>query len=190
MSRFVRVFYNKVVRNQATGELMEKLTTDLAPFSPNGTPYENNSSYDDNFERFVIDSYECGFVKFDTARAVSILQVKEWEHYLPAEQNSTPVVTPPVAQNATSPVAQNVSQPSRQGSLPPRKPYKQHASKRYKDRPRRDMRDVKNAPAQVSNPQAESKPIPPQSEPNPVPEQPEQPEQSEQPPTMPYPFKE
>ena len=82
MKHYVKIYYNKVTDN-GNGEFVEKLVTELVPFLKNQTPYEESASYEDNFERFISEAFECGFIMTSSNRAISILQIKEFHRHKP-----------------------------------------------------------------------------------------------------------
>ena len=109
MQQYVRIYYNKIVVSGINGELSEELATDLAPFGRNETPYEPSCSYDENFERFMVDAYECGFVRITPERAISVYQIKEFRaHNVAPKATKKATKKKPVASTRKKPVSKEI----------------------------------------------------------------------------------
>jgi len=64
----------------ATGNIFaSKIKEAIVEFDGNNTPYVESMSYSDNFDSFVHDVFNSGFVYINQRKAVSILQIKCFE---------------------------------------------------------------------------------------------------------------
>lgn len=61
--------------NESNATWVTEKTQALVPFSDLNTRYDTGISYKDNFEKFVSDSFECGFVYLSDEYAIPVFKI-------------------------------------------------------------------------------------------------------------------
>ena len=84
MKRYVKVIYEDIVKSEQ-GQFEVALKETLAPFGPEYTEYDGNANYADNFEKFVVDAFECGFIRISEFVAIPVFQIKKFLEHAPKE---------------------------------------------------------------------------------------------------------
>lgn len=85
MTRYVKIIYEDW-EGYGLGEQRyhrSEIKESLVPFGDYNTMWNEGLSYAENFEAFIQDSFECGFVYVSGTKAVTVLQIKAFEHYNP-----------------------------------------------------------------------------------------------------------
>jgi len=83
MTKQVKIIYEDCKSD--IGTIVPKLTWALVPFGSLNSPYSDSTSYADNFEHFVQDSFESGFLYLDANEAIPIFQVKKFLAHNPPD---------------------------------------------------------------------------------------------------------
>ena len=91
MRKYVKVIYEDV--QEEGGIFVTELQSALAPFSERNTVFSDSVSYRENFEQFMQDAFECGYIYLTPDHAISILQIKSYLAHDPVaapEQKAKP----------------------------------------------------------------------------------------------------
>jgi len=78
MTKSIKILYENWSVN-GIGGVSSKIEEAIVNFDGNNTPYVDSMSYADNFDSFVHDVFNSGFVYINQRKAVSILQIKCFE---------------------------------------------------------------------------------------------------------------
>jgi len=94
MAKQIRIIYEDFVSKKtssnrgAKNEFIPEIKDALVPFSDQNSVWQSVSTYEENFDAFVQDAFECGFIYVTPEVAISILQIKKFEMYNP--ENTKP----------------------------------------------------------------------------------------------------
>ena len=95
MKRSIEIIYEDCI--EVNGKLTLGLKTGFVDFSSRNTEYADSMPYKDNFEQFLHDTFECGFVYLTEEQVVSVFQIKKYimidapKASTPKKKNSKPV---------------------------------------------------------------------------------------------------
>lgn len=63
------------------------------PFGGKNTLWLDKVNYAENFDAFVQDAMECGFVYINPTTAITVFQIKSFQHDIKPDVNSNPIST-------------------------------------------------------------------------------------------------
>jgi len=91
MMKSIKIMYEDWINTTGLATCIIKEA--IVDFDGNNTPYVESMSYSDNFDSFIHDAFNSGFVYLTPRKAVSILQIKyfEFNDAVESVKDSTPV---------------------------------------------------------------------------------------------------
>ena len=94
VTKYIKIIYEDWVKDVKVNGItfMSKIVEALCPFGNLNTLWTDSRSYTDNFEMFVQDVFECGFVYLSKSEAIPVFCIKKflvYEDNKPKPQNKS-----------------------------------------------------------------------------------------------------
>lgn len=86
MNKYVKVIYEYY--RETNGKIEVGLRSALAPFCEQNTTFVDGIGYSDNLERFIQETFECGYLFLTPDHIVTVLQLKAFFAHSPKEEKT------------------------------------------------------------------------------------------------------
>jgi hypothetical protein len=88
MTKYVKIIYENWVMER--DGYKPAVTDALVPFCDKNTAWTDGLTYAENFDILVQDVFDCGFIYINDTKAVTVLQIKSFEHHDPQHKQNKP----------------------------------------------------------------------------------------------------